>query len=62
MISLSGIVNFGYLLPDLGQTLNLGEAIGFGGKLGVAAVILRLHCQKNTIRFILDYSQTEISI
>jgi hypothetical protein len=38
MISLSGIVNFGYLLPDLGQTLNLGEAIGFGGNLGVAAV------------------------
>ena len=38
MISLSGLVNFGYLLPDLGQTLNLGEAIGFGGNLGVAAV------------------------
>ena len=38
MISLSGIINFGYLLPDLGQTLNLGEAIGFGGNLGVAAV------------------------
>ena len=38
MISLSGIVNFGYLLPDLEQTLNLGEAIGFGGNLGVAAV------------------------
>ncbi len=40
IIRLSGIVDFGYLLPDLGQTLNLGEAIGFGGNLGVAAVNL----------------------
>tara|TARA_X000000368_G_C23058158_1_gene725132 strand:- start:651 stop:2993 length:2343 start_codon:yes stop_codon:yes gene_type:complete len=54
-INLSGIINFGYLLPDIGQTLSLGQVIGYGASLGVSAVDLE-------IAFLEKYNQINFNL